>query len=49
MCMVADEQAKFAVCRGRQMNLDLYLIGWVHSIASLVALAVGAVVLMRPK
>ena len=31
------------------MNLDLYPIGWLHTVASLVALAVGAVVLVRPK
>ena len=31
------------------MNLDLYPIGWVHFIASLIALAAGAVVLVRPK
>lgn len=34
---------------GAQMNLDLYPIGWVHFVASLVALAAGAVVLVRPK
>jgi uncharacterized membrane protein len=31
------------------MNLDLYPIGWVHFAASLIALAAGAVVLVRPK
>jgi len=31
------------------MNLDLLPLGWVHFIASLVALVVGALVLMRPK
>jgi two-component system sensor histidine kinase ChvG len=31
--------------RGRNMNLDLYPIGWVHFVASLIALAAGAVVL----
>ena len=31
------------------MNLDLYPIGWVHSVASLIALVAGAIVLMRPK
>lgn len=31
------------------MNLDLYPIGWVHTLASLVALVVGAIVLVRPK
>jgi uncharacterized membrane protein len=31
------------------MNLDLLALGWVHFIASLVALAVGALVLLRPK
>jgi uncharacterized membrane protein len=31
------------------MNLDLYPIGWVHLIASLIALAAGALVLVRPK
>jgi uncharacterized membrane protein len=31
------------------MNLDLYPIGWVHTIASLIALAAGAIVLVRPK
>jgi uncharacterized membrane protein len=31
------------------MNLDLYPIGWIHTIASLIALVTGAVVLVRPK
>jgi uncharacterized membrane protein len=31
------------------MNLDLLPLGWVHLIASLIALAVGALVLVRPK
>jgi uncharacterized membrane protein len=31
------------------MNLDLLPLGWVHFIASLAAVAVGALVLMRPK
>jgi uncharacterized membrane protein len=31
------------------MNLDLYPIGWVHTLASLIALVAGAVVLVRPK
>ena len=31
------------------MNLDLLPLGWVHFIASMVALAVGALVLVRPK
>jgi len=31
------------------VNLDLYPIGWVHFVASLIALAAGAVVLVRPK
>jgi uncharacterized membrane protein len=31
------------------MNLDLYPIGWVHTVASLIALGAGAVVLARPK
>lgn len=31
------------------MNLDLYPIGWVHLLFSLIALAAGAVVLVRPK
>src|SRR4029077_4434053 len=31
------------------MNLDLSPIGWVHFVASLIALAAGAVVLVRPK
>jgi uncharacterized membrane protein len=31
------------------MNLDLYPVGWVHTIASAIALAAGAVVLVRPK
>jgi uncharacterized membrane protein len=31
------------------MNLDLYPIGWLHTVFSLLALAAGAVVLMRPK
>ena len=31
------------------MNLDLYPVGWVHFIASLIALGAGAVVLVRPK
>jgi uncharacterized membrane protein len=31
------------------MNLDLYAIGWVHLLLSLIALAAGAIVLVRPK
>ena len=31
------------------MNLDLYPIGWLHSAFSIVALAAGAAVLVRPK
>jgi uncharacterized membrane protein len=31
------------------MNLDLYPIGWVHTLASLIALVAGAIVLVRPK
>jgi uncharacterized membrane protein len=31
------------------MNLDLSALGWVHFLASLVAVAVGAAVLARPK
>jgi uncharacterized membrane protein len=31
------------------MNLDLLPLGWVHFLASLVAIAVGVVVLVRPK
>jgi uncharacterized membrane protein len=31
------------------MNLDLYPVGWIHTIASLIALGAGAVVLVRPK
>jgi uncharacterized membrane protein len=31
------------------MNVDLYPIGWVHSVASLTALAAGVIVLGRPK
>jgi uncharacterized membrane protein len=31
------------------MNLDLYPVGWIHTIASLIALVAGAVVLVRPK
>src|SRR5262245_31734014 len=31
------------------MNLDLLPLGWLHFVASLVALAVGALVLLRPK
>ena len=34
---------------GRGMNLDLYAIGWVHLLLSLIALAAGAIVLVRPK
>ena len=30
-------------------SLDLYPIGWVHTLASLIALATGAIVLVRPK
>jgi len=36
-------------CWGRQMNLDLYPIGWLHSAFSIVALVAGAAVLVRPK
>jgi len=31
------------------MNLDLYPIGWVHTLASLIALSAGAIVPVRPK
>jgi uncharacterized membrane protein len=31
------------------MNLDLLPLGWVHFLASLVAVAIGVVVLVRPK
>ena len=31
------------------MNLDLYPIGWFHSVFSVVALVAGAIVLVRPK
>lgn len=31
------------------MNLDLYPIGWLHSAFSVLALAAGAIVLVRPK
>jgi uncharacterized membrane protein len=31
------------------VNLDLLPLGWVHFIASLIALALGAVVVVRPK
>jgi uncharacterized membrane protein len=31
------------------MNLDLFPLGWVHLVASLAALAVGILVLLRPK
>jgi uncharacterized membrane protein len=31
------------------MNLDLFPLGWVHLLASLAALAVGMLVLLRPK
>jgi uncharacterized membrane protein len=31
------------------MNLDLFPLGWVHLVASLVAVAVGILVLLRPK
>jgi len=31
------------------MNLDLLPLGWVHLVASLAALAVGMLVLLRPK
>jgi uncharacterized membrane protein len=31
------------------MNLDLYPIGWLHTAFSVLALAAGAVVLVRPK
>lgn len=31
------------------MNLDLTPVGWVHTLASVIALAAGAVVLVRPK
>jgi uncharacterized membrane protein len=31
------------------MNLDLFPLGWVHLVASLVAIAIGAAVLVRPK
>ena len=31
------------------MNLDLFPLGWVHLVASLLALAVGMLVVLRPK
>jgi len=31
------------------MNLDLYPVGWLHTLASVIALIAGAVVLVRPK
>jgi uncharacterized membrane protein len=31
------------------MNLDLFPLGWVHLVASLIALAAGFLVLLRPK
>jgi uncharacterized membrane protein len=31
------------------MNLDLYPIGWLHTLASLIALGTGAIMLVRPK
>jgi uncharacterized membrane protein len=31
------------------MNLDLYPIGWLHTLASLIAFGSGAIMLMRPK
>jgi uncharacterized membrane protein len=31
------------------MNLDLLPLGWVHFIASLIAVGVGAATLVRPK
>jgi uncharacterized membrane protein len=31
------------------MNLDLYPLGWVHLVVSLAALAVGMLVVLRPK
>jgi uncharacterized membrane protein len=31
------------------MNLDLFPLGWAHLVASLVAIAIGAAVLVRPK
>ncbi len=31
------------------MNLDLYPIGWLHTVVSAIALVTGAVVLVRPK
>jgi uncharacterized membrane protein len=31
------------------MNLDLFPLGWVHLVASLVAIAIGAAVLVHPK
>ena len=31
------------------MNLDLLPLGWVHFIASLIAVVVGATILVRPK
>jgi uncharacterized membrane protein len=31
------------------MNLDLFPLGWVHLLASLVAMAIGAILLVRPK
>jgi uncharacterized membrane protein len=34
---------------GLQMNLDLSLLGWTHTVACLCALATGFIVLARPK
>jgi uncharacterized membrane protein len=31
------------------MNLDLFPLGWVHLVASLLALAVGTLIVLRPK
>jgi uncharacterized membrane protein len=31
------------------MNLDLTILGWPHTLASVIALAAGAVILVRPK
>ena len=31
------------------MNLDLVPLGWLHLVASLLALGVGALVVLRPK
>jgi uncharacterized membrane protein len=31
------------------MNLDLFALGWVHLMASLLALVLGAITLLRPK